>query len=117
MFLTPFAMYDLYNSGKWKGLNTSSLKQIFTGGTPISKNVLFDMQKILPGTYVAQGYGQTETTGPAFTFHTTNPEDIRLLVLRPESCGRPLPGDILKVIIKLLYTYIPLIHTYTYICT
>lgn len=103
MFITPFAMNEMCSFGKPKGLNTSSLKQLFTGGSPISKNVLLEMQKLLPGTHVTQAYGQTEAGGLVFGFDPENLDDLRLQHLKPESCGRPVEGVMLKVISYLFY--------------
>lgn len=45
----------------------------------------------------SQAYGLTETAGAVLKFDLTDPKQRTIAKLKPESCGRPIPGTLYKV--------------------
>lgn len=104
MLFGPYVLFSLYNAEKPKELDTSSLKHLFCGGAAVPRNLLIEMRKLLPETFVCPVYGQTETSGFITYFNHEDPEDRKLSSLKPDSCGRPIGNALIKVIC-LLYTH------------
>ncbi|KAI4352664.1 hypothetical protein L6164_006892 [Bauhinia variegata] len=71
----------------------SSLRRVGSGAAPLSKEVEREFRQRFPWVELRQGYGLTESGGPA-TFSASN-EDAKT---RPDSCGRLLPRFYAKVV-------------------
>lgn len=97
MFVAPVHLLEMYKSGRPEGINTSSLLEVATGGSILTKTQITLFRDLLPGTHVNQVYGQTEISGFISSFKTNNKEDVVLSYLKPDSCGRPMPFVSYKV--------------------
>lgn len=98
LFMAPILAHEFSIAGQDKKRDTSSLKTFFTGGTAVSPKMLEELRNQLPGTFISQGYGQTEVGGVITYFDTEYDEDVQLSLKNPTSCGRPVPGLTYKVI-------------------
>lgn len=78
-------------------LNLTSLKYILCGGTKIHKDQLENARKMLPNTFIACLYGQTELGGPILGFNKHSKKAVDLAHRKPESCGLPIPRFFYKV--------------------
>lgn len=97
MFLAPIQALEMCKCGRPEGIDTSSLLEVVTGGSALTKTQMAVFRDLLPGTHVNQAYGQTEVAGIITTFKTHNRKDVVLSYLRPHSCGRPVRSMFYKV--------------------
>ena len=93
-FLVPAVILFLLQHPKAKATDFSSLKNISYGASPISEEVLRNAQSTF-GCEFLQVYGLTETTG-AGTFLAPEDHDPARGKLR--SCGKPAPGNEIRVV-------------------
>lgn len=86
MFLVPYLASQFVHDPP-KDTDTSSLKMLLIGGSPVTEALMEDLRNALPHTKVLQGYGQTEAgSGIAFFF----PQDVEMQIRKPLSCGKIL---------------------------
>lgn len=97
VFLAPIHAISMVKAGRPEGLDTTTLHEVITGGSAMSRKQFLDFRDLLPGTHLSQGYGQTEVAGVITKFNFARRKDVVLGFKNPESCGRPLPGIWYKV--------------------
>jgi fatty-acyl-CoA synthase len=85
LFLFPFMIYELVNRTDLDAWDLSSLRRIFTGGSPILPWAVWKLKAELPHIGLDVGYGLTE--GGAIT--TIMPGEFTSEY--PDCVGRPLP--------------------------
>ncbi|KAJ8919720.1 hypothetical protein NQ315_006248 [Exocentrus adspersus] len=98
MFLAPSQVVDVVKAGRPDGVDTTSLLSCMIGGATISRKLTGELRDLLPGTFVAMAYGQTEVTGVIAFFRINQVKDTLALHHRPESVGRIAPGFKYKVV-------------------
>lgn len=82
---------NLCRFGRPLGINsTSSLKVFCTGGERVPSTLLEELRIALPGTFVTQGYAQTETSGLLTAFNRNIAEEVEMNLRKTKSCGKPL---------------------------
>ncbi|XP_060519652.1 uncharacterized protein LOC132697911 [Cylas formicarius] len=91
MFSAPIQAYHMLAVGRPDNIDTSSLNALVTAGSHCSVDKITELRDLLPGTYVFQGYGQTEVSGVSLFFNTNRTKDKLQLYYKPGSCGKPLP--------------------------
>jgi fatty-acyl-CoA synthase len=91
-FLFPFMIYDLVAREDLDSLDLSSLRRLFTGGSPILPWAVRELQRRLPHVGLFVGYGLTE--GGAIS--TIQGEEFAADY--PDCVGRPLPFTELQII-------------------
>jgi acyl-CoA synthetase (AMP-forming)/AMP-acid ligase II len=80
------SMYSaLLNAGAFSRHDVSSLRFVACGSAPVTRELLEQLESVVPGVIVMEGYGLTEA-GPVVT------ESPRFGVRRLGSIGLPLPG-------------------------
>lgn len=84
--------------GRPDNVDTSSLLCVLTGGGVFSEKQLLALRDLLPGTYISQGYGQTEVAGVLTCFRMNEVKDALRLHYKPASCGRPIHGIWYKIV-------------------
>lgn len=92
MFLAPTQALDIWKAGRPDGIDTSSLLLLVTGGATVSESQMRTLQDIWPGTFVTQGYGQSEVSGAIALFDPNDVRDAVQLHKKTMSCGRLAPG-------------------------
>lgn len=98
--MTPAQIFDVLNVKPKEDVDTSSLKYITIGGSPVSKHQYLTVAQELPNTTVLIGYGLTEAGGLTCTDPTMSKE-MSLNVA--DSCGKPLDGISYKVILFFIF--------------
>lgn len=83
--------------GRPEKLDTTSLWTVLTGGATLSEFYLKKLRDLLPGTFIFQGYGQTEAGGILTLFKTRDAKERMLLYNKPNSVGTPFSGISYKV--------------------
>lgn len=102
MFLSPTGLQELYRAAvSAKKMDSSSLKVISYGGSPLPRTFIESVKGILPNVILSQAYGLTETAGAVLKFNLADSKQRKLQERKPESCGRPISGISYKV------TFIP----------
>lgn len=104
MFLAPNRAIEMLKVSKLVRLNTTSFKDFFLGGTPMSGENLLALRQLLPTTNVFIGYGLTEVAGSCLVFRKDPIIYSTLQQHKLESCGQPLPGFWYKVMISSMKT-------------
>ena len=97
--LVPTMLMLTLQSGKVPQYDTSSLKQIIYGASPMSAEGVRAAFETFPGVEIAQGYGLTETA-PLLTMldHQSHVDALgKGNTARLSSCGRVLDGVDLKI--------------------
>ena len=97
--LVPTMLMLTLQSGKVSQYDTSSLKQIIYGASPMSAEWVRAAFEKFPGVEIAQGYGLTETA-PLLTMldHQSHVQALETgNTARLSSCGRVLEGVELKI--------------------
>ena len=97
--LVPTMLMLTLQSGKVSQYDTSSLKQIIYGASPMSADWVEAAFAVLPDVEIAQGYGLTETA-PLLTMldHQSHVDALgKGNTARLSSCGRVLEGVELKI--------------------
>ena len=97
--LVPTMLMLTLQSGKVSQYDTSSLKQIIYGASPMSVEGVSTAFETFPGVEIAQGYGLTETA-PLLTMldHQSHVDALAEgNTARLSSCGRVLDGVELKI--------------------
>ena len=97
--LVPTMLMLTLQSGKVSQYDTSSLKQIIYGASPMSAEWVSTAFETFPGVEIAQGYGLTETA-PLLTMldHQSHVQALETgNTARLSSCGRVLEGVELKI--------------------
>lgn len=102
----------MLRSGRPEAVDTTSLRTYTIAGGPISESHLIEMRELLPGTFVSQGYGQSEVAGTLSFFKTKYVKETLMLHHKPTSVGTPLPGINYKVMRKTKFLGIFLIEDY-----
>lgn len=97
MATAPSHVVDIIKGGRPDGLDTTSLFSCMIGGATISKKFILELRDLLPGTFVAMAYGQTEVAGLVTVFQIKYVKDALALHYKPESVGRLIPGMMCKV--------------------
>lgn len=95
--LTPLECIELAESKKPEGVDISNVIDISTGGYILPKDYINSLRELFPGAHICQMYGMTEC-GVATTFDKNIPRHVKLLAIKPSSCGLPVPGLYYKVI-------------------
>lgn len=75
-----------------KDVDVSSLKHITPGGAPLTEKQVLKIRDTFPNANLYCGYGQTELFMFITLFKPGNKEDNAMMIKKPTSCGRPLPG-------------------------
>lgn len=96
--MAPNQGIDILKVGRPDNIDTSQLNILVIGGATISQHFLKELREVLPGTFVCQGYGQTEVAGVLTCFRSNSVQDTLGLHYKPDSCGRPVPGVAYKVL-------------------
>ncbi|EEZ99576.2 uncharacterized protein LOC655644 [Tribolium castaneum] len=97
-FLAPSQASEMLKVGRPDNVDTSSLLCVLTGGGVFSEKQLLALRDLLPGTYISQGYGQTEVAGVLTCFNMNDVKDTLRLHYKPSSCGRPIHGIWYKIV-------------------
>lgn len=100
MFIQPRLIQEMIGTGRPDGIDTTSLRAVFTGGYAINAAKLLQFRKLVPQTHVTQGYGLSEVAGGVTFFNGGKEKDVLLSWKKSESCGRPIKGLLYKVQIK-----------------
>jgi acyl-CoA synthetase (AMP-forming)/AMP-acid ligase II len=94
--MAPIYSYKLtrIDDSKKTKYDTSSLRCILTGGTPLSGEQLKRLKVLFPNADVIFGYGMTELARVSSFYPQT---DKHLMESKPTSCGRIAPEISVKV--------------------
>lgn len=93
--LVPTMINLLVSSGEISNYDTSSLKHMLYGASPMPKSVLEDAMRQLPSVNFTQGYGQTEAS-PLLTFLSSDDHKKGGDILK--SAGRAAYGVEVKIL-------------------
>ncbi|XP_044268934.1 4-coumarate--CoA ligase 1-like [Tribolium madens] len=97
-FLAPSQASEMLKVGRPDNVDTSSLLCVLTGGGVFPEKQSLALRDLLPGTYISQGYGQTEVAGVLTCFNMNDVKDTLRLHYKPSSCGRPIHGIWYKIV-------------------
>jgi 4-coumarate--CoA ligase len=97
IFMAPIYSYKLtrIDDSKKTKYDTSSLRCILTGGTPLSGEQLKRLKVLFPNADVIFGYGMTELARVSSFYPKT---DKHLMESKPTSCGRIAPEISVKIV-------------------
>ncbi|KAF2895838.1 hypothetical protein ILUMI_10334, partial [Ignelater luminosus] len=99
ILLNPNDIQKLCIKGRPEKVNIPHLVQIITTGGPVTKEQILEMRHMFPGVYIINLYGSSEAGGYSMSFRPlAYEEERRLLLQKPDSCGRPREGVCCKVI-------------------
>ncbi|CAG9855968.1 unnamed protein product [Phyllotreta striolata] len=98
LFLAPSMAISMIKAGRPDNINTTSLWCFLIGGASIQQKYLLDLRENLPGTFVFQGYGQTEVAGILSFFNTSKVKETLFLHYKPKSVGLIVPGTKYRVV-------------------
>ncbi|KAJ8947580.1 hypothetical protein NQ318_010092 [Aromia moschata] len=90
LFLSTNLAYQIYQNHP-KNVDASSLKVLLVGGYSVGSQMIDGLRAIMPNINIINGYGQTEAPSLISRFDPTNPEDVKLMIQKPGSCGRIIP--------------------------
>ncbi|KAF2886022.1 hypothetical protein ILUMI_20152 [Ignelater luminosus] len=97
--LTPNDLQKLCRRGRPEKVNIPHLVQIITAGGPVTKEQILEMKHMFPGVSIMNVYGSCEAGGYTLSFRPfICEEERRLLLEKPDSCGRPRLGVSCKVV-------------------
>lgn len=88
--LTTTLTADLVNYAASENPAPVKLKAFYITGEKASLALMEKTKQVFPGAIVGNGYGQTEAGGNLTAFQV--PDDVGLLLRKPESVGRPIAG-------------------------
>ncbi|KAF2890596.1 hypothetical protein ILUMI_15577, partial [Ignelater luminosus] len=99
ILLTPNDVRKLCTRGRPEKVKIPHLVQIITTGGPVTKEQILEMRQMFPGVCIMSVYGITEAGGYCMSFKpNAYPDERRLLLEKPESCGKPKEGVSCKVV-------------------
>ncbi|KAF2895840.1 hypothetical protein ILUMI_10336 [Ignelater luminosus] len=99
ILLTPNDLQKLCIKGRPEKVNIPHLVQIITTGGPVTKEQILEMRHMFPGVYIINLYGSSEAGGYSMSFRPlVYKEEKKLLLKKPDSCGRPREGVSCKVV-------------------
>ncbi|CAG9855826.1 unnamed protein product [Phyllotreta striolata] len=97
MFIGTFSIMDFVKS-KPENIDASSLKLCYTGGSPVTVNMMKSLCEALPHTKILLLYGMTETTGGFMSFDPTDDRQYEMQLAKPLSSGLMPEGVEWKVV-------------------
>ncbi|KAF2895839.1 hypothetical protein ILUMI_10335 [Ignelater luminosus] len=99
ILLTPNDLQKLCRRGRREKVNIPHLVQIITTGGPVTKEQILEMKHMFSEVCILNVYGSSEAGGYSMSFRPlVYEEERRLLLQKPDSCGRPREGVSCKVV-------------------
>ncbi|XP_063930902.1 uncharacterized protein LOC135143007 [Zophobas morio] len=95
IFTAPIITYKLTSFENSHKYDTSSLKYVMCGGTPMAASQLVNVRNLFKGAYVGLGYGMSEV-GVVAAMNSKN--DPKYSTQKLTSCGTPAAGLKLKIV-------------------
>ncbi|KAK4872996.1 hypothetical protein RN001_015025 [Aquatica leii] len=83
---------------KPESIDTSALRLIITGSSPISVSQISKARALFPNVLIRINFGQSEVFPNILCFDMGDPEEVELLTKKPNSCGLPKTGISYKII-------------------
>jgi acyl-coenzyme A synthetase/AMP-(fatty) acid ligase len=92
--MAPVYTYKLTRAENLSKYDTSSLRYLLTGGTPISPEQTKRLNNLFENGEIIFGYGMTEVGRISSFYPETNK---KLMKIKPSSCGQVAPETSVKV--------------------
>jgi 4-coumarate--CoA ligase len=95
IFMAPVYTYKLTRAENLSKYDTSSLRYLLTGGTPISPEQTKRLNNLFENGEIIFGYGMTEVGRISSFYPETNK---KLMKIKPSSCGQVAPETSVKIV-------------------